>query len=228
MSAFIKPITKKAIIFDMDGVLIDSEPFYLDRFENFFENHDQIFTPELKMKLAGAATKMLWEIVHDAWIGDITAKEIEQLYRKEVKGQRPDYNELLFPDVFKILEILQKHNYKLALASSSGNQTIEIVLDTTGLRKYFPIAVSGTMFTQSKPDPEIYLHTLELLELPADDCIAIEDSTYGIQSALAAGLQVAAIRDDRFGYDQHLANYILDDLNDLLPMLGIQSLEKNE
>jgi HAD superfamily hydrolase (TIGR01509 family) len=212
---------KKAIIFDMDGVLIDSEPFYLGRFQKFFEDHGQSFTEELRIKLAGAATKMMWEIVHDAWDGSLTAEEIEQLYISEVKEKRPDYNELLFPKVFEVLDILQSQNYRLALASSSGSRTIEIVLATTGLGKYFSTVVSGTMFTQSKPDPEIYLHTLELLELQAEECIAIEDSTYGIQSALAAGLEVAAIRDDRFGYDQHLANCILDRLEDLLPLLGI-------
>jgi beta-phosphoglucomutase-like phosphatase (HAD superfamily) len=78
------------------------------------------------------------------------------------------------------------------------------------------------MFKQSKPHPEIYEHTVEMLGTTAGHCVAVEDSTYGIQSAVAAGLRVIAVRDERFGYDQTPADRLIDDLRELPPLLGLK------
>ena len=75
--------------------------------------------------------------------------------------------------------------------------------------------MSGKQFRESKPDPEIYLYTLSRLGLPAEDCLVVEDSVYGIQAAKAAGLTVAAVRDQRFSFDQSAADYLIDRTADL-------------
>lgn len=79
--------------------------------------------------------------------------------------------------------------------------------------------MSGKWFKNSKPDPEIYLYTLNKLGLLAEDCIVVEDSTYGIQAAKAAGLTVAAVRDTKFGLDQSMADYLIDQTCDLKGLL---------
>ena len=81
--------------------------------------------------------------------------------------------------------------------------------------KFEPI-VSGEQFHESKPDPEIYLHTLDLLGLPAGACCCIEDSVYGIAAGRAAGLTVIAKREERFGFSQEGADRIIDAIPDLL------------
>ena len=75
------------------------------------------------------------------------------------------------------------------------------------------------MFRESKPNPQIYQYTLSKLGLPAADCLAVEDSTYGIQAAKAAGLQVAAVKDDRFSFDPSQADWFLSKTADLKELL---------
>ena len=114
----------------------------------------------------------------------------------------------------------------MALASSSGMPTIERVLNALELTDYFQSIVSGQMFAQSKPHPEIYLHSVDAIGLKVEDCLAVEDSTYGIQAAISAGLDVAAIKDHRFGFEQAKATYMLENLSEILPIIFQQNTKQ--
>jgi len=118
--------------------------------------------------------------------------------------------------VRETLGALRERGVRLALASSSQLANIKQVLNACGLLDFFEIIVSGEQFTESKPNPEIYLHTLSLLRLPASDCCCVEDSLPGITAGKAAGLTVFAKREDRFGFSQDAADAILDTVPDLL------------
>ena len=211
----------KAVIFDMDGVLIDSEPYYTSRFENLFKANGKQFTAEARSRLAGASSQMEFEIVREYWGEDISTDELKKMYKEVNTQSRPDYRDIVFPDAVAVLDQVRAAGLTMALASSSGSHTIERVLSTLGIQEYFSSIISGEMFEQSKPHPEIYLHSMEKLGLQAQDCIAIEDSTYGVQSASAAGLRVVAIRDHRFGYDQSRATWLIESLSELPGLLGI-------
>ena len=93
---------------------------------------------------------------------------------------------------------------------------ILLVLEVCGLSDAFELVTSGEQFHESKPNPEIYLHTLENLGLPAGDCCCVEDSVPGITAGKAAGLTVFAKREDRFGFTQEAADHIIDAIPDLL------------
>ena len=90
------------------------------------------------------------------------------------------------------------------------------VLGQCGIRDYFEVIVSGEQFRESKPDPEIYLHTMECLGLEPSECCCIEDSKFGITAGKRAGLTVFAKREERFGFSQASADQILDSVPDLL------------
>ena len=90
------------------------------------------------------------------------------------------------------------------------------VLDVCGLTGAFEYVTSGEQFHESKPNPEIYLHTLDLLGLPASVCCCVEDSVPGITAGKAAGLTVIAKREDRFGFSQDAADFIVDSIPDVL------------
>lgn len=105
---------------------------------------------------------------------------------------------------------------RMALASSSSKRTIDKVLSDCKIARLFDAVVSGEEFRQSKPNPEIYLHTLERLGLCADDCCCVEDSVPGITAGKAAGLTVIAKREERFGFNQDGADAIIDQISDLL------------
>lgn len=107
---------------------------------------------------------------------------------------------------------------RLALASSSSHRNIARVLADCGLGGFFEVVTSGEQFHESKPNPEIYLHTLESLGLSAIDCCCVEDSLPGIAAGRVAGLTVIAKREERFGFTQDAADAIIDSIPDVLDL----------
>ena len=145
----------------------------------------------------------------------ITFKNMLQEYFRSLDR---DYKAVVRPQIYSVLEHLSKH-YKIALASSSRLYTINNALDQAGLRKYFSLVVSGEQFKESKPNPEIYLHTIKELNVNKDEAIIIEDSSKGILAANRAGIKVLALKDDKFGLDQSQADIIIDELNDIIKLI---------
>lgn len=212
-------IDKKAIIFDMDGVLIDSEPVYQAYIRRFLEEEDCQIDEKLLNAIVGSSSKRTWRIVAQMWHSSTPPKDIQALFRATYPDLHAPYKEVLYPGVKGLLSWLQEKKIVAAIASSSSEQSIRRMLAETGLTSYFSCLVSGDMFKESKPDPEIYLYTLSKLGLPAEACIVVEDSTYGICAAKAAGLEVVAIKDTRFSFDQSKADYQIEktcQLKDLL------------
>lgn len=210
---------KKAVIFDMDGVLIDSEPVYIEKFRSFLEENHCTVDERILCAVAGASSKQTWEYMAQMWYEKIDAEELHQLFRRRHPDFQIPYKEVIYPGIQELLRWLKDKKFILALASSSSENAIKRMMEETGLKGYFSCVVSGNMFRESKPNPDIYLHTLSMLGLPAEDCIAVEDSTYGIQAAKAAGLQVAAVKDVRFSYDQSRADWRVDHTKDLRELL---------
>lgn len=210
----------KAIIFDMDGVIIDSEPLYFDRHIRFLNHHKVELKQEDLHPMAGASGADSWAILQQI-IGDEVEQEVYYQALSEFHQHTPiDYTEVIDPDIYTVLDYLTNENYRIGLASSSGIRTIEKVLQQGELTDYFDIIMSGEMFERSKPNPEIYLKTAEKLEVGTDNCLAIEDSTYGIQAAKAAGMYVLAKEDTRFNFEQHLADKKIKRLTEIIEFLG--------
>lgn len=210
---------KKAVIFDMDGVLIDSEPVYLQLFRDLLTENGCVVDEDKMRVLAGASGGMLWSAVAQMWKEEIRPEEMRRIYKARYADFRFPYRDAACPGIRPLLDWLKAEGYVLALASSSSEEAIRRMLDALELHGYFSHIISGKMFRESKPNPEIYLYTLRKLGLPAADCMAVEDSTYGIQAAKAAGLQVAAVRDERFSFDQSQADWLLPKTADLKELL---------
>ena len=121
-----------------------------------------------------------------------------------------------------VLKTLQSHSYNIALASSTQMDIIERVLSENQIADYFQVIVTGNQFKESKPNPEIYHYTASRLNTPEEQCLVIEDSTLGIRAAHRAGMTVAALIDDRFGFDRSLADYEIASLTEIPRLLGIQ------
>ena len=110
---------------------------------------------------------------------------------------------------------LQNMGLKLAVASSTGLEQVKRILSMNHVWERLELAVSGEMFKRSKPDPEIYLHTAEKLGVNPSQCLAVEDSTVGITAGKAAGMKVAALIDNRFGFDRSLADREISSLREI-------------
>lgn len=210
----------KVIIFDMDGVLFDTEQFYYDRRKEFLDSKGISIAHLPHTFFIGGNMKQVWQNIlredYDKW-------DTEQLQREYVAHKKANpipYRYLIFSDVRQTLHWAKKR-YKLALASSSSRYDILRALDETHLRDYFDLILSGEEFPETKPNPAIYLETLNQLNIKAGEALVIEDSEKGIEAGVSAGIEVWAIRDHRFGMDQNQASVLVNNLTEMVGKLSL-------
>lgn len=209
----------RAVIFDMDGVIIDSEGIYLDYQLEFVKKKNPAATIEQLHPMVGATKQAAWEIVSRAVDNGQTWEELRDEFRQRDIYSEIDYTKIYRSEVTGVLETLKDSGYRLALASSTQLDLVERVLLENGIRQYFSVVVSGNQFKHSKPDPEIYQFTASQLGLETKECLAVEDSTIGITAAYRAGMKIAAVIDERYGFDQSLADYRLNTVKDVLEVV---------
>lgn len=204
----------KGIIFDMDGVIVDSEWQYQKRREAFMKQLGYSLEGIELQRFIGESFRSLWTEV--APRVDISLEELEEKYESYKKSHPLDYQQALFKEVKPLIETLKKEGYRLALASSSTKADIERCLTGTGLFPYFDVVLSGRDFPQTKPDPAVYEAAVQQLNLPKQALVVLEDSAVGIAAAKAAQLKVVAFQNPRYSLDQSQADAIITSHMDLL------------
>ncbi|MCQ2550493.1 MAG: Cof-type HAD-IIB family hydrolase [Lachnospiraceae bacterium] len=201
----------RAVIFDMDGVLIDSEIVYLNyQYEVLHRKYPWITRKSL-FPLVGISGEEGKKYLAEVLKRNIEDPEFQQELRDLYLGCQVYYPDILRPQVQEVLVKLKNMGFQIALASSSSLENITTVLKQCEIREYFDVIVSGEQFERSKPDPEIYQYTMHKLSRKKEECLIIEDSTYGIQAANRAGVRVVALKDQRFGFDQSSADLLIED-----------------
>jgi beta-phosphoglucomutase len=182
-----------AVIFDMDGVLVNSEPFYVEVEQANFRQLELEISEEEHQTYQGTATDRMWQLIKER---HGVQHPVEDLVKMTNNLVTPYFNSLEkiepMPGVEFLIKKLKEEGIPLALASSSYSDVIEIILQKTGLKKYFDVVVDGQMAGVSKPDPDIFLLTAKKLGVPPEKCVVIEDSTNGIKAAKSAGMYCIA------------------------------------
>ena len=216
----------KAVIFDMDGVLVDSEPAHQERIRLFFAEHGFDIPLEQLNTLVGCSGEYFVQRAFEWWAQtpskspDETSLGVMATFRRWEDERGPiDYRPLLNPGVHETLEALAARGIRLAVASSTTHEGIKQELGGSDVLRFFEVIVSGEEFRESKPNPEIYLTTMARLGLGADNCIAVEDSDRGIAAALAAGMRVAVKREPRFSFTQEGGTWYIDRVDELLDIV---------
>lgn len=206
----------EGIIFDMDGVLADTEHFYQQRRENYLR--EKQFEYDAEMDFVGSNEKAIWEaIVPD----DPVLRRQMLLEYREYRAAHPEpYEKLVDPQVKPLFEELKHRGLKIGIASSSERTAIEAMMKAAGVTELVDYCISGVECSTHKPDPEIYLKALEKLGLNTANAFAVEDSATGIAAALNAGLRVYALK-PRHGerIDQSAATAVIGQLKDVLERL---------
>src|SRR5580658_9147821 len=185
-----------ALIFDMDGVIIDSNPLHRIAWSEYTRRHGIEMTEAMQQRMYGKRND---EIVRD-FFGDragvhLSDAEVfahgaakEALYREMMT---PRIEESLVPGILKFLT--RHSNQDLAVATNAEPANVDFVLDHSGLRPFFRVIVNGHQVTHPKPHPEVYLRAAEGLCVPPENCVVFEDSYTGVASGLAAGMRVVGV-----------------------------------
>ena len=208
-----------AVIFDMDGVIVDSEYVYMQYILAFVQKKNPSVTMEEIHPIIGLSSEASWGIVEKAVANGQSGMELLREFRGLDIYSQINYNDIFRADTLTTAKELHRRGMKVALASSTGPRLIARIVEDTGMRPEFDIIVSGNQFRQSKPNPEIYHYTAATLGIPEEQCFVVEDSTVGIQAAKNAGMTVAAYQDDRFGFDQSAADYHITSISEILKYL---------
>lgn len=183
----------KAVIFDMDGVLIDSEPFWKDAEITAFKEVGYDFTIDMCNQTKGMRVdevvdfwynQLKWENYSKEEIVELILSNIEHLIR--TRGEEKE-------GVTQLLRSLYDQNIPIALASSSPRRIIDATLQRLNIEGYFKIIHSAEHELFGKPHPAVYITTAKELGIQPENCIVIEDSKFGTISAIAAKMKVIAI-----------------------------------
>jgi beta-phosphoglucomutase family hydrolase len=217
----------EAVIFDMDGVIINSEPLHYEANQQLFDKLGFSVPMNEYSNYIGISTEKMWEDLRDKYdlnenldtLTDKHRKHTHDFIRKNMNG-----NEI--PGIRKILEELKDKNIKTAVASSSSKNLIETVIKGFDLCQYFDILVSGEEVEKGKPNPDIFIYAAKKLKVNIKNCLVIEDSTNGIKAAKKAGAKCIGFNNpDSHGQDLTKADIVInkfDVLNyDLLKSLFI-------
>jgi beta-phosphoglucomutase len=181
-----------ALIFDMDGVIVDSNPMHRESWVAFNRRYGLETTEEMHQFMYGKRND---QIVRDFYGDGITAEEVdargrakERLYREMMAGRT---EEMLVPGLRAFLE--RHRDLPMGVGSNAEPENVAHVLDEAGLRRYFRAVVDGHQVHNPKPHPEVYLRVAELLETEPANCIVFEDSHSGAAAAVAAGMRVIGL-----------------------------------
>ena len=185
----------RAVIFDMDGLMFDTERVFIDAWDYAGEKIGIGKAGYMTLKTLGMSIVMSREV----WKAEFGERYNEQELRRYTKEFLAKYyaeNKVpVKKGLYVLLDYLKGSGYKLAVATSSPKWEVENHLKDTGISDYFQVVVCGDMVSKSKPEPEIYLKACELLGEKPQDCFALEDSRNGILSAYRAGCRTIMVPD---------------------------------
>ena len=205
----------RTVIFDMDGVIVDTEPVHKYAYDQHFKELNIEVSEEMYSTFTGNSTRNVFQKIKSHYN---LKHEVEDLILRkrflfnEAFDTKPDLD--LITGVLDLIKRLYAKNIQLILASSASNSTIDRVFNRFDLDQYFTHKVSGEDFPQSKPHPAIFLHAASLSIAPKDNCIVIEDSTNGIIAANAAGIKCVGYKSLNSKHqDLSLADWVVSDFD---------------
>jgi len=207
-----------SVIFDMDGVIINSEPFYRKVQNEMCENlRLPPFKLEEENRFVGAPDKNIWSHVRKKYGLEHTVEELVKMQRNRYMNYLLSRkNEKAIPGAIELIEDLYQNKIKLAVASSASNEIVCAVLNMLNLQRFFPIRVTIDDVKNGKPFPDLFLYAARAMNTTPEKCIVIEDSENGVKAAGSAGMKCIGFNNwNSSGQDLSCANMTVNNLSDL-------------
>ena len=208
----------KAFIFDMDGVLIDSETLYKGIEQQLFSEVGVTIDYDEHVSYQGSSNPVMWSLIKEKHGVQKPLEELVEMTELTVVKYFGSLSSIEpMPGVLDLLYWLRGKGIKLALASSSTIDVIKLILAKTGLEPFFEVVADCTEAGAGKPDPAIFLLAQKKLGVPKENCIIIEDSTNGIRAALAAGIYCIAFNGPGSEHqDQSAADWRIEGFSEIM------------
>jgi HAD superfamily hydrolase (TIGR01509 family) len=210
-----------AVIFDLDGVLADSEPWWSQIDAKLLAEYGVTYRGEHHRNVVGVSYRLAVEFYKKAFGLSVPTEEMMRR-RGEIATEFFANRVGLFPNVEEVLQELLRMKLHLAVATSSVGASARPFLDRHQLTGFFEVIATGEEVERGKPAPDIYLRAADKLGIPADACLVVEDALPGVAAAKTAKMRVAAIPDQRFvdpdEYEKK-ADYVLGSLKELPAMV---------
>ncbi len=192
----------KAVIFDMDGVIVDSEPIMDIVLIQFFDEMNIEFDKNIVKDFRGGSSEAFWgELKRIYSLPGPVEYYVDERLKRTIEYYRK-HGIKLIDNVINLIEEFKNLDLKIALATSAAHERTQVTLDLLNLEKYFDVVVTSRFIKNAKPDPEIFLYASNSLNILPDSCMVIEDSGNGIAAAKKAGMFCVGF--DQYG-DQDLS-----------------------
>lgn len=185
----------KAFIFDMDGLMFDTERVFIGAWDYAGEKLGLGKAGYMVMKTLGMNTDACNQAWRDEFGPEVDIPAMWEYSREYLESYYSKYTVTPKPGLYDLLTYLRRKGYKLAVASSTKRAKVEHNLVSANVRSYFDVVIAGDMVERSKPEPDIYLRAAAELGVQPEECCALEDSRNGLLSAHAAGMQVIMVPD---------------------------------
>ena len=208
-------MTGQGVLWDLDGVLVDTGEFHFQAWSGLLPEYGILFTRELfqatfGMNNAGVLATLLGQRLAPELLAEISDRK-EQRFREAVRGRAQP-----LPGVLAWLERLKAAGMRQAIASSAPSANIDALVDELGLRAYFEAIVSGSDLP-GKPDPTLFLKIARLIDAPPKRCIVVEDAVAGVEAARRAGMKCVAVTTTNPAHALEAADVVVERLDELSP-----------
>ncbi|OGK08308.1 hypothetical protein A2767_04385 [Candidatus Roizmanbacteria bacterium RIFCSPHIGHO2_01_FULL_35_10] len=209
----------KVVIFDKDGVIVETKKLHFEKWKRTFNQHNKKFNEEILNQMMGRSARENIKKFLDPNLSDEFITKILSEQLKSIISMFDRYVSLV-PGILNFLKKLKEAKTPVALATSSRLESMDLVLDKFKLRSYFQIIINANQISRSKPDPEIYLKAANQLKINPKDCVVFEDSYSGVEAAKRAGMKVVLVmtshtRKDIPAVDLAIKDFTKININDI-------------
>lgn len=206
--------TVGAVIFDMDGVLVHSNPVHKEILKTFCKDHGYDLTDKYMREHMYGRTNQDWIT---ALFGDIPQEKVDALADEKEQMFRDvfDPREHMVPGIIEFLDLLREHEIKMVVATSAPKENADQILEGLSITDYFDAVLNSSHVTKSKPHPEPYLKAAKAIGIAPESCIVFEDSISGVESGLAAGAKVVGITTTHTREELEHCHLVADDFTEL-------------
>lgn len=207
----------KAIIFDMDGLMIDSERVTFECYQEILKGMNLTMDEEFYKTLLGKPLKGIYQRFYDVYGNDFPIEDVIKDVHALMAQRFETEGVPVKTGLKSLLEYLKANNYKTIVATSSNRDRVDTILAQAQITDYFDDSICGDEVTKGKPNPEVFLKSCQKLDVNVDEAIVLEDSEAGIQASYDAGIKVICIPDMKYPEKQYEEKTfkIFKDLNDV-------------